>query len=447
MKKIISIALLAVLVLTGCKIGSPGPECQVKVGFEYSLDAVFGGNAEAVIKSISAKGQNSFRGVLVAENLDYGVTQSVNWFAVIDEGNFTIKSSKTTSFYPGNYNFYLTLTKGTHQYYGKTLDVDLTDGKLNIPMVMKPVIGDSVADVDFTQVAALEFKYPADEFKGITAPKLGYSIDGGNETILSLVNGANDTYFNLSAGSHNIKLKLYDGSLQIGRSVTAQEDVTVVLTEDLSIDIVPLYAESTFNLSLQGGDAKFVVTIPEEIKAEVGSSANLDVVLNVTSGVNGPKEVSLSLTDESNGTVTGAYTFSGFRYDTVNLALTFKDKSNGDVIGTSAVENIVLSKNGSSITFSLEIIRRAVISGNLLAVLGINVFDANEFPVPNASIYINGELKGITGTGTFGTDGYLKLYSMKGNYTIKAVIDTRSAEQNVTLSSLGITGVDLFLNE
>ena len=89
--------------------------------------------------------------------------------------------------------------------------------------------------------------------------------------------------------------------------------------------------------------------------------------------------------------------------------------------------------------------------------LGINVFDLGNAPVAGASVYAKlqgsqdedlGTLLGLTGSGSFGTTGYLKTYLVPGSYQLTAKYAHRhAAQQTISLSAFEVTNQDLTLDK
>ena len=84
------------------------------------------------------------------------------------------------------------------------------------------------------------------------------------------------------------------------------------------------------------------------------------------------------------------------------------DIAKNEEISSCNVDNVILSQDTQQKTCTVYVYRDSVVSGNIMAVLGINVLSADGEPVAGASIYANGEFIGMTNDGTFGTKGYLK---------------------------------------
>lgn len=108
-----------------------------------------------------------------------------------------------------------------------------------------------------------------------------------------------------------------------------------------------------------------------------------------------------------------------------------------------------MSSTGGTSLCTLELIRRAVNSGNLVATVGVNVLTSEMEPVAGANVYVDGVFKGITGSGTFGTSGYLKLYSIAGEKTFSAESNDSTLTGSITetLKVLGVHNVDITVGE
>jgi hypothetical protein len=89
----------------------------------------------------------------------------------------------------------------------------------------------------------------------------------------------------------------------------------------------------------------------------------------------------------------------------------------------------------------ITLIRRAVVTGNILAVLGVNVENTEGEPVSGAVITnATGDVLGITGSGTYGTAGYAKLYLQAGTYDLTA---TNPANGQVDETSVTVSPLDV----
>ena len=156
-----------------------------------------------------------------------------------------------------------------------------------------------------------------------------------------------------------------------------------------------------------------------------------------------------SLDFASNGSLfTSNATLSGLQFGTYAMDITFSDSSEmpQELVGSCTVSPFILDANGSTVNCQVELRRRGVIGGNILAVLGVNVYNTDMEPVIGSGIYADGKLLGITGSGTFGTPGYVKLLMHEGNYSLRAQNEWWYGDENVTLAPLDVKNVDFILD-
>lgn len=429
---------------------------QKTVSFSYDLTAVFGQKLKASGKDVigksngAARAVESITGTLTVNRLDQPDTQTFNWYGTLDEPNFQLDSTKTIILEPGDYDFSLILDNGTYQYAGSASNFTIVDGENTVPMTVSPVIGDVTTDVVVTDISALRFQYDPNEISsaGLTTPSLGVIVDDGDETVLNLdpATGISDAYINVEPGTHTIRLKLYDTGIQVGKSVSAQESVTIVATEDVVMDLIPLHGETVLSLSADGGDATFNFNIPSDVVEEAGGLANLETIFQLNGPVNGNHETSLVLSADGTNYI-ASVTYNDFRYDTIAMSLVFNDTATGETLGSCNVADVTLTESAQSVNCNLELRRRALATGNLLAVVGVNVFDQSDFAVAGAEIYVDDELKGLTGSGSFGTAGYLKLYLKEGSHIIRGESGGLYGEAQVDAIPLKIYNRDILLGE
>jgi hypothetical protein len=453
MKKHLMTALAIVSVLfafNSCNVGIWNTDGNLAtVSLSGNLTAIFDGIANTAGSRASLMAAVPITGTLTAENNGTTVTEEFDWYGTLDEAEFQIGSTKTVILRPGNYDFTLVLNYGTHQYIGAVTSQDILDGENTVDLTLQPVIGDTLIVTDLNEVASLRLSYPPNELSLLADPSMVARIDDDPPQILDIdpATGLSNIYINVADGTHTIDLMLFDDGVQIGKSIDAQETVTVVLGEPVHMDLIPLYGETVFDLILNGGDATFVFYVPPEVVAEAGGLSNLEALFTLTGPVNGVHERELSLSEMESGDYYATVVFPDFYYDVVNLTLAFYDISGStpDLLGTSAVAEVALSTENVSVQWNLELRRRSFVIGNLLAVLGVNVFDGDDSPVAGAGIFVDGVFQGSTGAGTFATAGYLKLYLMAGNYTVEAQTAVLSGAVAISLSPLDVANVDIFV--
>ena len=444
--------LLLTFLLIGCSNeGTETTNTKVETNLNISLSALYASKStgnRAISRAVSNASTKILTGELEALNHTTSTTEIFTWSAYLDESNLNVTSNKTLSLVPGDYTFSLLLSDTNKQYVGTSVLEVLDDGTQNsIALTVSPVIGDTIFNVSVvSDLAGYRFQYATNELTSLTNPQVGVSIDGEAQDIFTInpVTGLSQAYLNLIDGTYNAHLSFYDGNIQVGRSVPAQENITVIAGEPLSIDIIALHTEAEFLIDIADSNATVKAIISQEIIDEI-TLANLEVVMQLSDG-NTTYESLMTLSLESNQTV-GTTIVPNMQFGTYAFELTFNDTSEPSVpVGTCLMENVVLDTNGSTINCEITLQRRSVIGGNLLAVVGVNVFNTNNEPIAGALVYVNDVLIGLTDSDTFGTAGYLKTYQVAGNTMFKAEDSNMTGETNTTLDPLGVSNVDVVLD-
>lgn len=478
-KIILTTSLIGSLLLTACGGGSSGSSEQAEssggtkgtntsqgktaaqeVSFDYQFSSIVTqelvttSSTEANIKvgALSVKASDLMTGNLTVTNTDSGVVDVQAWAIYIDEADLNdVQSQKTLALVPGNYSFSLVLTKGDHQYVGEAIQSVSDTTQALVAMTISPVIGAILDTVDVTELVDFKFQYLASELTaaGLTAPSIGITIDSNNEQIFALnpATGLSESmYLNLMPGSYNIALRLMDGNVQVGRSVSAQESsVTVSPGLDVSMDIIPLHAEVALALVVEGGDATFNFSIPSVVIEEAGGIANLDALFSMVGDENALQESLLNLTESGEFHI-ASVTLPGMFYGDVTMSLAFTDNDDSELLG-SCVNTVTLSRDASSVVCELELRRRAVIAGSILSVVGVNVFAANGEPVAGAVISVDSEDVAMTNSAAFSTLGYSKLYLKAGTRIVRATANGLYGEVSIDSTPLNVTNVDITLDQ
>lgn len=471
MKKIL-IFLLTAFTLMACEQWNSGSDAEgEKKSSELNRNSVsFSFSMPAFQQQILSKSQNSqterstsnytidqiLSGELVVTNKTTSETKNYNWSIYLNESDFSVQSNKTIVLKNvARYDFQLTLTRGNQQYIGSVSDFNIVDGTNDVPMVIRPVIGDNVTDVNLLEkVGTIQFQYDKTELTRFTAPKLGIAIDGGAETIYAIdsATGLISNYLNLPEGEHKILLKFYDGDIQLAKSNPLQETFHVTLGSNILMDLIPLEGETSFTLTENGNDAKFKLNLPTALITEAGGTENLEAQMTIVGPKNPTRDILLSIgstVDTTGDTIYFAETtLDNYHYDTVSYTVTFSDlsKTPKEELARCVQENITLTQAGSTTPCPITLQRTAIITGNLYGTLGINVFDSGNKPLAGVKIKANNQLIGITGTGTFGTPGYLKHRIVKGFHKITAE-DIGTVETDVTVDALELKNIDLTLSQ
>ena len=350
-----------------------------------------------------------------------GDSQTFTWSIYLDETAWTAESNLSIDLTPGIYDFNLLLEKDDRQY-AATTTYQVVDGTNDVPMSISPVIGDLMVNVNLVdELADFKFQYDINELASLTNPQIGVQVDGASEQLFTLnpATGLSDAYLNLSDGNHTLELKLYDANIQVGKSIDAQETQVVVVGQDINMDFVPLHAETQLILSEAGGDANVTVHLPQQVADEVGGINNLIGSFSIVGANNPIQQTQMTFNPVTNG-YEANFVLTELQYDNLTVSLTFDEKDSGELI--ASCNNVwVLNALSQTMNCNVELRRRAVIGGNLMAVLGINVINQASEPVEGVVIKDqNDNILGITGSGTWGTKGYLKTYLKAGDYTITA---------------------------
>lgn len=379
-----------------------------------------------------------------------GDSQTFTWSIYLDETAWTAESNLSIDLTPGIYDFNLLLEKDDRQY-AATTTYQVIDGTNDVPMIISPVIGDLIVNVNMVdELADFKFQYDINELASLTNPQIGVQVDGASEQIFTLnpATGLSDAYLNLSDGNHTLELKLYDANIQVGKSIDAQETQVVVVGQDINMDFVPLHAETQLVLSEAGGDANVTVHLPQQVADEVGGINNLIGSFSIVGANNPIQQTQMTFNPVTNG-YEANFVLTELQYDNLTVSLIFDEKDSGEQI--ASCNNVwVLNALSQTMNCNVELRRRAVIGGNLMAVLGINVINQTSEPVEGVVIKDqNDNILGITGSGTWGTKGYLKTYLKAGDYTITAEDPNNNltGTENENLTPLEIENVLITLDQ
>ena len=453
-KRGITVVSITFMVLTflGCNSSGGGGNSggtKVETSMDLSLAALYTGKSSKITtgKELNAA-TTILLGELQAENHTTGTTETFTWSAYLDEADLNMTSNKTIALAPGDYTFTMVLSNDDYQYAGEAFYEIVDGGQHTIPLTIKPIIGDTNIDVSVVgELAGYKFKYATSELTDITAPQLGVVVDGGAEQMFTINpdTGLTDAYLNLTNGSHTIHLNLYDANVQIGRSVPEQESVTIVAGEPFSIDLIALHGEAEFVFSVEDGNATVTANVPAEVIEEIGLD-KLQVVLLLSDNNSTTHEEVMTLTTENNAT-TASVILEGLQYGTYAMQLKFNNTDDTQVpVASCLIDSVILDKTGSTVDCTLTLQKRAIIGGNLLATVGVNVFNTSYEPIAGAKVYANDTLIGLTGSGSFGTKGYLKMYHTAGDVTLKAEDINMTGSKNVTLEPLSVNNHDIILD-
>lgn len=412
--------------------------------FSYSLTSLYKGSAV----STRAAGDELMTGELLVTNVNDGTSETYAWSALVNPTTFAMTSNKTIVMAPGTYEFSLLLEKDGKQYVGVSVHTITDANQSDFPLTVSPVIGALLVDVEAVDLASgFQFQYDPAELVAFAQPKVGVRVDGGAEQLFEInpATGLSDAYINLDDGEHNIQLGFYDGNIQRGRSIEEQETVNVRNGEPVNMDLAALHGEMTLHGDTGTGDMNMTIRVPDVVVDEAGGLANLKAILAYSSGDDsGEQEINVY----QSGTDYLADVNLNVGYGTFGFSLSFLDVSDveEEMIGKCTVDGLELDATDKTVACTLEVASRSVFGGNLVATVGVNVFDENMNPVAGAKVYAGETFLGITGSGDFGTAGYLKTFLPTGDYTLSAQLPSSGSVQ-ASLSALGLENFDIILNE
>lgn len=458
--KLISVAVSTALAFTLAACGggggsSSGEPTKQEVSIEsssisYALTSVYSGVEQSQRGVASQRELKIYTGELLAVNAETQESKTYNWSAYINDETFDVVSNKTIVLEPGNYEFTLNLRNGNNQYISETVYEVKDADQINIPFNLKPIIGSIITDVTvIEEMPSMKLKYDVGEISAYSNPRVGISVDGEAKQYLNInpETGLSDVYLSILEGDHEITLDFYDGNQYLGRSSQYPANVTVTSKQDLNIDLVALHGEATLGFDVNESKLNMTINIPSQVVVESEGIDNLSTLIRYSdSNVTVEKEITNLI--ENGSDYQGSITLEDIHYGEFAFSLIFSDKSdNNELIGSCDVEPFTISENETNVNCELSLKKRSNITGNLLATVGINVFNETMEPIAGAELYLDDDYLGLTGSGDFGTEGYLKQYIKKGNYTLKAQKDGKEGSKEVDLGTLSLNNFDLVLDQ
>ncbi len=439
------IGLIVLPLMVGCKqldsfsregtgpadavIGSTG------VSFEFSFTALsisqnssgsHAGSSGQFVGQFDEGSATYFTGTVSFESIPSGVVNSYDISAAVD-ASFDAKLEQTVALQGGEYNVSVAFSDSTQEYYGSANSVTITADTTNdIDISISPVIGDTVMTGDISSSIALyDFQYTSTDFDTSTDTYyMMVYLDGDSGTSFTFDQFTENAllYMNITDGTHDVKIEIFkDGPPDV---VIARYHGVPDFSagSNQTLNLTPIFGTSTFTLSESGGDAVFNLKILQAtyniIDTETGGAFEYRFKASGTHSTI-PEEV-LSLTQDVSNDWAVSRTYNGFQFDTMNAEVEVWNTGTSSEIGNCTF-TVNLSKNQTPVSCDLILERRAVISGDILQVLGVNVVDETGDTAPaGTSVYVDGVFKGSTG-GTGVTDGYTGLFLVPGaTYSIHA---------------------------
>lgn len=414
--------------------------------------AVANFNTNAIVNTNKA-----IKGVLEAENLRSGETIVLNWRGEVDEENFKVISHSTFALRSDMYKLSMTIEYDNYKYVGNINSAYVEEGQINnLVFNLIPVIGDDTFTVATENMPMLRYKFKTDELASITNPIIKVTVDNGAQSDALVINkdtGIVPSYFNYDEGEHTVDIEFYDGDLLIGRTQELSRKINIVGGQDVEVNIVPIYGDAIITTLPETGTKRFVFHIPSVIIEEVGgNTANLKTVFKIAAGqFNQGVEREIEFVEMPGLPYYAAeIEVTDLRADQNEYmySLEFYDRADDYLLGSATSVGTIDTREVHH-NMQIKLKRRAFIVGNLLNVIGINVYDESDRPVTGAPVFLNGEFVGITGTIAETTAGYFKLYVGKGDHVIKAQNYplNREGEVAVTANVLEVYNEEVVTND
>lgn len=414
---------------------------QKEVSFNYTLTGV---HRQSLIMNHTRAAEH-VSAELIIRSYEDDTTERVPWFLTVDTENKTVSSRMTRVLKEGHYDFQLNVYMGPYYYSGYTQGIEVTNNS-NVNLTIRPVIGNNNINLSVTEIPKLKLSYPSVDVQEIAEPRIGFILNGAEEHIVDLDKntGLSEVYVNFNEGMQNLSLNFYNGSVQIGRSRKEQENFMIVPGTIIPMDIIPLTVKMGTEITIDGGQAEFYLTVPKAVAEEAGGLENLTTIFKLASTKNGLVEKKLSL-NQSGEDYTARVIIENYHYDTVVIDLEFK---HGDeTIGHGVSSSTPLNSYFNIIQLPLNLMRRAVVSGSLMSDVGIQVYDENNTPLSGVTIRVNDRIAGITGSGTFGSPGFLSFFQTPGEYVISGEQEGLTGSVLTTVKPLEVKNLFLILKK
>jgi len=108
---------------------------------------------------------------------------------------------------------------------------------------------------------------------------------------------------------------------------------------------------------------------------------------------------------------------ANYGLQTFNIA--FANSANGEPIG-NCFEESVLSVSNVTVSCQIQLQSQSQVSTSLLSAVSVNVFDSSGFPLPGATLSVDGEAVGLTGDDINASPGYANVFVKPGTHIIRA---------------------------
>jgi len=359
-----------------------------------------------------------FTGRLKAKELERGEEHEFFWSAYIDAESFEMVSSKTIVLPAGTYRMHLFLENNQEQYVGEGVYTLRDEESIALEMAVKPVVGEALVDVSgVDQLKHLQFHYDSSVMVTYDQPRLAVRV--GNDPIqwlsINPETGFSETYFNLPEGNYSIGLDLYDGTRHKARATEYPKEVELTTNTLPRIDLRALYGEADF--LIEGGEKGALnmrFLFPPALIDAAGGSHALQATLTYRDAKG---EVGSMVLPESR--YEGEVWRTDVRVEEIGygeFSYEIRFASTSRHLGSCAVAPFFIGKDPASAQCELDINANNIITGDLLASIGITVYDAHNTPLNGALIYAGERFLGISASDSNGGEGYFATTLPQGHY-------------------------------
>ena len=250
----------------------------------------------------SASTSIPFTGIMQITDQIANVMTTHTWYLNINPDTLEVSSLKTVLLSPGSYEFYINVQSGNRQYVGQGVHTVTDKDALSLPLSLSPLLKSiyhQTSTATISQMARMRFKFDAVDLAKFSTPMLSISIDNTNHVLMiNKETGQNSVYFDIDQGRHSFSIALFESNKMIARTETPEIDLNIYYGDDVSIGLVPLYAEASFVFSNDNVDElEMIFRIPEVVISEAGGLSNADILLKYTyDGENFEKIKTIALT-------------------------------------------------------------------------------------------------------------------------------------------------------
>lgn len=381
---------------------------------------------------------------------DWPVTQKVD-----EQGEVETISHRALTLKQGTYDFRLLLaTEGgkQRQYMAQALGEEILDGaQPEIDFVLLPNLGEIISDFSQVQYAStLKFAWPAAELAGLTDPQFGLSLNGGDETVYDInkETGLAEAFINVQPGQYQLDLHLYDGNLMVGKNEDTANTINFAEGEDAQLDVIPLQADVSLNLSPLKDVGTFTFSVPREVVAEVDSAQNLAMIVRLSGEQTPLQEVVLTV-DDVNGHYQSSVELEIGGAERVDAYVAFHhiDEASQNYSQTpfaSCNTQIDVALN-QTLGCQLALEHESIISGRILGTLMLNVIDQHQQPAIGVPVYVDGKKIGLTGDQY--SAGSIKANLVAGEHDIKVEDGMLAAADKIEMKPLVVENKVLYLQK